>query len=729
MKRETMMALLAAFAVTGVPAPAVLAQSAAEVATASNQIESLDVVEQAGSMYVRVRLKEPLSSPPPSFSVANPARIAFDFPWTANALGRTQQNIAQGDLRSANIVQVGDRTRLVLNMTRVSPYETRIEGREVIIALTPNVAETANRRVTEASATFPVSYAQDGGLAKKSIKDITFRRGEEGEGRIVVQLSDPETGIDIRTEGGNLVAEFLNTSLPEHLSRRSDVTDFGTPITSMTTQATAESVRLIVSSAGMWEHNAYQSDRQFVLEVRKTVEDPNALVQGLRPGEYGGDRLSLNFQNIDVRSVLQVIADFTNFNIVTSDNVQGNVTLRLKDVPWDQALDVLLQAKDLDMRKSGNVIWIAPADEIALREKTLKENAALLEGIEPLIAEGIQINYHKAEDVSKLIQGQGASAQQSTGGVQGNGLLSSRGTVSYDEKSNRVFVKDTASRLDNIRKLVSDIDKPPQQVLIEARIVEARSDFSKDLGVRLGVGASGGRVIGYDSNGNPIRKGTIGGGLGSTTAGAGQVSGVVDQVPGGLSVNMPVASSSAGVMSMVLWNNAATRFLNLELSALEGSGRGKIISSPRVLTANQVEANIEQGEIIHIKIIDDGEAKTKEISATLRLKVTPNITPDGRIQMKMEIAKDEADFSRLTDGIPAILTRKVDSSVIVENGGTVVIGGVYEEDESYNKSQVPLLGDVPLLGNLFKTQVSRNSRKELMIFITPRLVSDNLTLR
>lgn len=718
MKRETMMALLAAFAVTGVPAPAVLAQSAAEVATASNQIESLDVVEQAGSMYVRVRLKEPLSSPPPSFSVANPARIAFDFPWTANALGRTQQNIAQGDLRSANIVQVGDRTRLVLNMTRVSPYETRIEGREVIIALTPNMADAVSTaRVTESTATFATSRAADSGLGVKSIQDITFRRGKDGEGRIVVQLSDPETGIDIRPEGGNLVVEFINASLPDHLKRRSDVTDFGTPIASMSAQATAENVRLVVSPSGMWEHNAYQSDRQFVLEVRKVVEDPNRLVQGLRPGEFGGEKLSLNFQNIDVRSVLQVIADFTNFNIVTSDSVQGNLTLRLKDVPWDQALDIILQAKGLDMRKNGNVIWIAPGDELATREKMLLEAQAQIGDLEPLQTESFQINYHRAKEIHDFLSNKDQS------------VLSPRGSVVFDDRSNKVFATDVGSRLAEVRRLINEIDTPPRQVLIEARIVEANKDFARDLGVRLGVGASGGRIIGYDANGNPVRKGTIGGGLGSTQANAGQLLTVEDTNPGGLNVNLP-AGGNAGALSMVLWNNAATRFINLELSALEADGRGRVISSPKVLTANQVEASIEQGtEIAYQEATSSGATSVAFKKAVLSLNVRPQITPDGRVQLAVSVNKDRPDFSRQVLGVPPIDTKNVKTEVLVENGGTVVLGGIFEEEETNNVTQIPLLGDIPVLGNLFKSRSSLTSQRELLVFITPRIVSDNLTLR
>ena len=720
MRQKTLMALLAALAVGVVSLPTAVAQSstATQGQAATHKIENIRVAEQGGSTFVRVTLNEPLSAPPVSFSVANPARIAFDFPHTENALGQSRQDIDRGDLRSANIVQAGDRTRLVLNLTRIPPYETWVEGRDVIIALSPIAVDPVARAQDTGRATSFAVPSPSYGDEVRSLRDIQFRRGTEGEGRVVVQLASPDTGIDIRQQGGNLVVDFLKTSIPEHLQRRSDVTDFGTPITSMTAQRRGENTRLIVSPTGMWEHNAYQSDTQFVLEVRRVVEDPAQLVQGVAPGEFGGEKLSLNFQNIDVRSVLQVIADFTNFNIVTSDSVQGNLTLRLQDVPWDQALDIILQAKGLDMRKTGNVIWVAPAEELAVRERLLADAAAQMEELEVLSSESIQLNYHSAEDVINLIR---------AGGDQS--LLSARGSATFDRRSNRVFIKDTGARIDAVRRMIGEIDHPPQQVLIEARIVEARDNFAESLGVRLGVGGAAGRIIGYDSDGAPVRQGTFGGGLGSTSLRAGQTTTAGDAgLPGGLNVNLP-ASAGASAMSMVLWNNAATRFLNLELSALEAKGHGKIISSPRILTANQVEAMIRQGEKINVRISTADSTEVREIDASLRLGVTPSITPDGRVRLKVRITKDTADFTRLVDGIPAIITREAETEVLVDNGGTVVIGGVFEEEQEFNRQQVPLLGDLPVLGNLFRTNTSQNVKRELLLFITPRLASTELTLR
>jgi type IV pilus assembly protein PilQ len=556
--------LLIAAAFAGLaPAPAVLAQDASQTQSFSNQIEGLEVAEQGGAIYVRLTLREPLASPPPSFSVANPARIAFDFPGTANALGRNVQAIDQGDLRSANIVQAGDRTRLVLNLSRMSPYEARVQGRDLIIALSPVAARAAQGTVvSEAAANFAeprAAAAAAGGLA---VRDINFRRGTGGEGRVVVDLSTPDTGIDIRQQGGNLVIDFLQTALPEHLRRRSDVTDFATPVTSMTAQQVGDRVRLTVTPNGLWEHNAYQSDNRFVLEVRRVAEDPTKLGGGR--SDYKGEKLSLNFQNVDVRSVLQVIADFTDFNIITSDSVQGNLTLRLKDVPWDQALDIILQAKGLDMRKNGNVIWIAPGDELAAREKLQLEAKAQINDLEPLQTESFQINYHKAKEIFDFLK----SKDQT--------MLSKRGSVVVDERSNKVFVTDVGARLQALRRLVQEIDVAPRQVLIEARIVEASKTFARDLGVRLGVGGAFGRIVGYTEDGAPVRRSTLGGGLGTTRTMAGQVAGVVDANPAGLNLNLPAGASNPGLLSMVLWNNNATSFLNLELSALEVDGRGRV---------------------------------------------------------------------------------------------------------------------------------------------------------
>lgn len=706
MKRNTMLSLVAALSVFAAPISVALAQSAAtEAQEALNRIESLQVAEQGGALFVRLTFSEALAAPPASFSIANPARIAFDFPSTANALGRTQQEINQGDLRSANIVQAGDRTRLVLNLDRVSPYETRVEGRDVIISLSPAVREiAASTPVSQAMATFSpptTSAAADG----QSVQDIQFRRGMDGEGRIVVQLASADTGIDIRQQGSNLVVELLDTYLPEHLHRRSDVTDFGTPVTSMVVQPHGKNVRLVVTPNGLWEHNAYQSDTQFVLEVRRVVEEPSRLVQGARRGEFAGDKLSLNFQNVDVRSVLQVIADFTDFNIVTSDSVQGNLTLRLKDVPWDQALDIILQAKGLDMRKTGNVIWIAPAEELATREKLQLEALAQVADLEQLQTESFQVNYHRASEITEFLQ----NREQT--------VLSPRGSVVFDERSNKLFVTDVGSRLDAIRGLITEIDLPPRQVLIEARIVEANKGFAQDLGVRLRFGDTRNpQAVADFEGGARVRPGVFANGI---LAGTGVASGG----------STPVTDFSSFAFS--LFNSAATRFLTLEVAALESDQRGRVISSPRVLTANQVEATIRQGqEIPFVTPSSANDPATVEFKdAVLSLTVRPQITPDGRVQMRVMVNKDRADFSNSVLGNPPIDTKSVETEVLVENGGTVVIGGIFEEEETNNTDKVPFLGDMPVIGRLFNVNSEVKVSRELLIFITPRIVAESLTLR
>ncbi|MCZ4304571.1 type IV pilus secretin PilQ [Zoogloeaceae bacterium G21618-S1] len=692
--------------------PVVAQATMAETVMTENAIEALDVSRQGASIYVKVRLKTPMAQPPASFSVASPARIAFDFPGTGNALGRSLQAIDEGDLRSANIVQVGDRTRLVLNLIKMTPYDTTVEGQDVVIALSPVRREPSELRPNDRPfASFAETKSAAAATDEKFVRDINFRRGTEGEGRIVVELSDPDTGIDIRQQGDALAVDFLKTKLPENLRRKSDVTDFATPVTEFVVQPQGANTRLLIKPNGLWEHNAYQSDNQFVVEIKRVVEDPKKLVQGAR-GKFQGDKLSLNFQNIDVRSVLQVIADFTDFNIITSDTVQGSLTLRLKDVPWDQALDIILQSKGLDMRKHGNVIWIAPRDELAAREKLELEALAQIGDLEPLKTESFQINYHKAKEIFDFLKDKNQT------------VLSKRGSVIVDERSNKVFVTDVGTRLDDLHRLIQEIDIPPRQVLIEARIVEADKGFAKDLGVRLGVhqrdvtaGKSGLRTV-------------IGGGLLDTGFHTGQVSDTPDFLRDSLSVNMAAAPSTgtAGQLSLILANSALTRFLNLELSALEADNRGRVVSSPRVLTANQVEAVMEQGtEIPYQSATSSGATSVQFRKAVLSLKVRPNITPDGRIQLFVDVNKDKPGAT--VPGGVAIDTKHVKTEVMIENGGTVVIGGVYEETESKQVERVPFLGEIPVVGALFRKTQEVSDRKELLIFITPRIVTQALSLR
>lgn len=701
---------LACGLVCGLPAMAQgVAASAAQ--PAGNAIDNLQVSQQTGSVIVKLTLKQPLANPPPSFSVANPARIALDFPGTVNALGRSSQTFNEGDLRSVNVVQVGDRTRVVLNLNKLVAFDTRMEGNAVYITMAPQESVSAKAGGPIVSH-FAESKPADVG---HSIRDINFRRGKDGEARIVVDLSDKSTGIDIHQQGTTLIVDFLKTTIAENLARKLDVTDFATPVTNVSTVRQGENVRMVVTPTGMWEHNAYQSDSQFVLEVKRVVEDPNKLVQGSR-GRYQGEKLSLNFQNIDVRAVLQVIADFTNFNIITSDTVGGTLTLRLKDVPWDQALDIILQAKGLDMRKNGNVIWIAPRDEIATREKIQLESRQQIGDLEPVRTESFQLNYHKAKAVFDFLKNKDQT------------VLSKRGSVISDERTNKIFVTDVPSRLEELRQLIAEIDVPVRQVLIESRIVEASDNFARNLGVRLGF-----HDLSNPVSGSNRLQSRFGGGLGDTGFHTGQTSTTPDFFRDATGVNLPaanIAGAQAGQLSMVLFNPSATRFLNLEISALEADGKGKVISSPRVLTANQVEALIEQGvEIPYQQATSSGATSVSFRKANLSLKVKPQITPDGRVQMEVDVNKDTPNTQIATGAGVAIDTKHIKTDVLVENGGTVVIGGIYTEEERTNINKIPFLGDLPYVGFLFKDNSKIRNKTELLVFITPKVVSDALTLR
>jgi type IV pilus assembly protein PilQ len=702
------------------PAAPVLAQVTEAAVPAGNRIEKMVAAEQGGSIVLKLTMAQPLAAAPGSFSVANPARIAFDFPDTANGLGRNSQVLNTGDLRSVNIVQVGDRTRLVLNLSRVYPYETRIEERDVFITLASGPFKEATGMVPQATQFAPAVAGQN---EKHAIRDVNFRRGKDGEGRLVVDLSDPNAGIDIRQQGTSLIVDFLKTDVPEQLRRKLDVVDFGTPVSSVVTQAQGGNVRMTVTPRGLWEHNAYQSDNQFVLEVKPVKEDPNKLTQGAGKARFGGEKLSLNFQNIDVRSVLQVIADFTNFNIITSDSVQGNLTLRLKDVPWDQALDIILQARGLDLRKNGNVIWIAPRDELAAREKLDLESKAQIGDLEPLRTESFQINYHKAKNVAEFLK----SKDQS--------VLSKRGSVVPDERSNKIFVNDVASRLEELRRLIAEIDVEVRQVLIEAQIVEATDTFTRNLGVRLGFGGKTGGLLGKTDGGVSVYRNTFGSGtLSSTGYQAGQIS-TVPNFNESLAVNLPASTingKQAGAFSLALWNSAATRFIDMEVSALEADGRGKVVSRPRVMTADKVEALIEQGTEVPFQTQGGGTtAPTVSFKkANLALKVKPQITPDGKVMMSIEVNKDQPRYDRpVANGNVPIDTKHVKTEVVVENGGTIVIGGIYTQDVSNNTVKIPFLGDLPVLGYLFRSNERTDNKTELLIFITPRIINDQLGLR
>ncbi|WP_067065563.1 type IV pilus secretin PilQ [Roseateles chitosanitabidus] len=701
-------------------------------AWAQNTIRSITSTQQSGSDVVRIELAQPLKEVPRGFAVQVPPRIALDLPGVGNGLGRSAVEINTGNMRSANVAQAGDRTRVVLNLRQASTYRAQLQDNSLLVFLDPAPAAATNTAAATpagVATTEPLHFAPSQNADAQSLQDIDFRRGSDGAGRVVVNLPSSQVGVDIQQQGKTLVVEFLRSTLPERLRRKLDVTDFGTPVQTVTASQNGDRVRLVVVPKGDWEHSAYQSDNQFVLEVRPQKVDPNKLTQG--PG-YNGDKLSLNFQNIDVRALLQVIADFTNFNVVTSDTVSGNVTLRLKDVPWDQALDIILQAKGLGMRKSGNVLWIAPKEELAAKEKAELEAKQQITQLEPLRTQSFQMNYTKAEEVAKGLTGQnnpgGASSPQTSR------ILSSRGSVIWETRTNQLFVSDIPSKLEEIQALIAKIDVPVRQVLIEARIVEADDKFGKALGVKLGASDLRGRqggIPGYSVGGSNYV--TVGGNYSAVGSQTNQQS--TYNYADSQFVNLPANVSSdvfgqqsAANFALSLFSATANRFLNLEISALEADGRGKVVSSPRVVTADQTKALIEQGEEIpYQQATSSGATSISFKKAVLKLEVTPQITPEGNVILTVDVNKDSR--GTLTPQGYAINNKHVQTLVLVENGGTVVIGGIYTQEDLDSENKVPYLGDIPLLGNLFKNRTRSTAKTELLIFITPKVVSDRVTTR
>lgn len=668
-----------------------------------NSIESMNVLQQGSVLSVKLTFKEPLAVLPAGFTVAQPARVALDFPNTVNGLGKASQEYNEGDLRSANIVQVEGRTRLVFNLKQAMTYEATIEGNDLLLAF------SQTGKIDSAAGKLAAFAEARASKVPNSIRNVEFRRGKDGEARITVDLSDSNAGIDIRQQGPNLVVDFVKVSLPDNLRKRLDVTDFATPVTAVNTVQQGANTRMTISPKGLWEHNAYQTDNQFVIEVKQVVENPNKLVQGTRGG-YQGEKLSLNFQNVDVRRLLQVIGEFTGMNMVVSDSVQGAITLILKDVPWDQALDIIMQQRGLDMRKNGNVILIAPREEIATKEKLDFESKAQIGDLEPLRTESFQLNYQKAEAIQKLL----TDTNQR--------MLSKRGSAVVDARTNILFVQDTPSRLEDVRLLIAKVDLTVRQVMIEARIVEAGDSFAKNLGVRLSWGgstSSSGGPIAFVNGAGPNRVGS------DSTLLSGNSSTVS-------AVNLPATprAGTAGTFGLMLFNSARTQFLAAEISALESDGRGKVISSPRVMTANQVEAIIEQGvEIPYQQATSSGATSVSFRKANLSLKVKPQITPDGKITMTLDINKDTPNTKLSTGAGVAIDTKHVKTEVLVENGGTVVIGGIYTQDVRDNTQRIPFFGDLPYIGWLFKNREWIDDKTELLVFITPKIVAEGLTVR
>ena len=665
-----------------------------------NLLESINTTAlQSGKVVVRINFKEPLKALPIGFTVTNPARIALDLPNTANGLGKSNVDIGEGDIRSVSVIEASSRTRMVFNLSRALTYTATLEGKSLLITI-DSASQSLIKDVvpvTKFAEPAPASAA-----ARQSIKDVDFRRGNNGEGRIIVDLSSPGIGIDIRQQGRNVIVDFANTNMPRNLVRRLDVNDYATPVKTVDVLDQGGNARLVITPTGLWEYSAYQTDTQFIVEIKPIKEDPNKLVQ---TAGYSGEKLTLNFQAVEVRALLQVIADFTGLNIIASDTVGGNLTLRLKDVPWDQALDIILQSKGLSKRKNGNVVLIAPSDELATKEKLELEAKQQIIELEPLRTESFVISYAKASDIQTLL----------SGGTQK--ILSKRGSATTDARTNTLFVQDVPSRLEEVRRLISQLDVPVRQVLIEARIVIADDKYGRQLGARFGSGS------GFTTNGRNVG---IGANLGTTGAIA---SGGIPS--GDLNVNLPVPGA-AGSLAMTILNLGNGNIVNLELSALEAENRGKVVSSPRIMTADKKKALITQGtEIPYFTQAASGGVTISFKQAILSLDVTPQITPDDKVIMDIEIKKDAVGVfvQSGTNSAPSIDVRTLKTQILVDNGDTAVLGGIFEQISRTDITKVPILGDIPIIGNLFKNTRKQEDKTELLIFITPRIIKDQLTIR
>ncbi|VAW79070.1 Type IV pilus biogenesis protein PilQ [hydrothermal vent metagenome] len=677
------------------------------------QLNTLKEISFAGLPGNQVQITFELGqsvSNPASFTIDNPARIAFDLPATRSELAKRSQPIGIGPAKSVTAVEVKGRTRIVLNLFEMVPYETRVDGNKIIVVLGNQGQRIASSSpVTSASAT--TGDQAPAASIEPSVTGVDFRRGEQGEGRIVVSLSDPSIPVDMRQESGKIILEFSGATLPEELERRLDVTDFATPVKLVDTERRGDKVRMEITPIGEYEHLAYQSDNQFTVEIRKITKEEKEQLQKDKFG-YTGERLSLNFQDIEVRSVLQLLSDFTGQNIVVSDSVTGNLSLRMQNVPWDQALDIVLKTKGLAKRENGNVILIAPGEEIAAREKLELESLKQIEELAPLYSDLIQVNYAKAVDLSELLSNEDSSQ------------LSERGKVSVDERTNTLLVLDTSDKLQQVRRLVSRLDIPVRQVLIESRIVLANNDFARELGVRFGLSHNSvGRdnetlfVVGGKQPGDVNYADTV---TGFEVNGTGSGENLE-----GLLVDLPVSNPS-GALGIAL-GKIGSNLLALELSAMQLEDRGEVISSPRVITSNQQEAFIQQGvEIPYQRASSSGATSIAFKEAVLQLKVTPQITPDDRIIMDLRVNKDSV--GTIFAGVPSIDTRRIQTRVLVDNGETLVLGGIYEQERGKEAERVPFFGELPGVGWMFRTERTLNEKSEMLIFVTPKIIKQGASL-
>jgi len=640
-------------------------------------------------------------APPPepnTFSIDNPARIALDFPNTKNLVNPRFKDLGVGVARSVNVVEAKGRTRLVMNLSRLVGYQTAIVGNDLMVTLGDRPVGSTHTKVGARK----VSEKNTKSIPPRVV-NVDFRRGISGEGRVLVTLSDPTIPVDLREQGGKIVLDIVGADLPPELGRKLDVLDFATPVRTIESFAKEGKVKVVIESVGEYEHLAYQADNMYTVEVR---EVPKVVQQQRKKSIFNGEKLSLNFQDIETRSVLQLIADFTGLNLVVSDTVAGSLTLRLKNVPWDQALDIILKTRGLAMRQTGNVLFIAPSGEIAAREKLELEAQKQVQELAPLHSEFIQINYARASDVAALLK------------APENSLLSERGAVSIDARTNTLLIQDTSEKLSEIRDIVKRLDIPVRQVLIESRIVIASDNFSKELGVRFGV-----TNVNNGAGGSGLNSDFVSGNLNATTQAA---NGEDIEFNDRMNVNLPVPNP-AGSIGIALAKLPLGTLLELELSAAQVESRAEIISTPRVITSNQTKARIERGvDVPYQEASSSGATSVSFKKAVLSLEVTPQITPDDRVFMDLNVNNDSV--GKIFAGVPSIDTRAIQTQVLVDNGQTVVLGGIYDQTTSKGTTRVPFFSDIPILGRLFRNDIETNDQGELLIFITPKIISENLAM-
>jgi type IV pilus assembly protein PilQ len=679
---------------------------------ADASLKAIDISALPGDkVQIRLQMSGAVDAPA-SFSTENPARISLDFVNVRNELGYKTKLIGVGPVLSVTALEAGNRTRVVINLSNMVNHEIDVKGNEVLALLD---VSRQSQMVSKVLPSFRADEKAAGSTPKadvgiNSIKAVDFRRGKNGQGRVLITLGNTAMPADVREEGGRIIVEFYKADIDPDLLRSLDVVDFATPVSMIETTTSGDNIRIEITASGDYDYLAYQANDVFAVEVRSLTKKEKDLLQKERM-VYTGERLSLNFQDIEVRSVLQLLADFTGLNLVTSDTVSGRITLRLKNVPWDQALDIILKSKGLSKRQTDNVIMVAPTEEIAAREQLELESRQKIEELAPLRSEFIQVNYAKAENLAGLLKS------------EENRLLSERGNVTVDVRTNTLLVQDTAAKLEDIRRLLLRLDIPVRQVLIESRIVIANNDFARDLGVRFG--ANWDYDIG-DSFG--LTAGGLPGHIGNTASIAPGIENPPGSTNEALMVNLPVNSPSGAVNFLV--GKVGTYLLQLELSAMQREGKGEVISSPRLITSDQNSASIKQGvEIPYQEASASGATSVSFKEAVLKLEVTPHITPDDRIRMDLKINKDSPDYSRALNDIPPVDTRKIETTVLVDNGETVVLGGVFERTKTDSTEKVPFFGDIPYMGVLFRRSEKIDENKELLIFVTPKILKEALSVR